>query len=261
VQVGLQARADRFTYIPLIGIFVMLAWGAAEIGGTSLGTIRAAASALAVAACIVVARNQIGYWQSDLALFGHALAVTKDNWMAHQIVGDQHLSRGDVAEALPHYLEALRIKPNYAAVEINLSYILLNQGRSREAVQRLARAVAMNPGNAELRYNLGTALAASGDSGGAVGQYEAAVRLNPGHVSAHVNLGTLLSRAGRNGEALAHFTRAVELDPQDAEALYLMGESLSQMGRRDEAGLRFRQALALRPDFPAARSALARVSR
>jgi hypothetical protein len=160
VQVGTQAMADRYTYVPLIGLFIVLSWGSHRILlrrprlriSIWLG-FSAALVVLAVSAWI-----QIGYWQNSIVLFDRAVNVTEDNFLAHNNLGNALAREGRMNEALYHYRKALMLRPNDPTSHNNLGNVLLKQGRFQEAIRHYSKALEIRPDFEEARYNLGMAL-------------------------------------------------------------------------------------------------------
>jgi tetratricopeptide (TPR) repeat protein len=221
VQIGAQARADRYMYVPMVGLSIMLAWGAAAWlrrvpRGRTAVTVLAAAACLS---CAALARTQVQYWSNSESLFRHALAVTGGNYLAHNNLGIAlEEIPGRLPEAIAHYQSALQIDPDCA-----------------EAHNNLGNAWAQLPGRLPE----------------AAAQYEAALRIRPAYLAAHLNLGTLLMRMpGRAPEAIAEYQTAVRLDPNNAEAHVDLGRALAQLpGRAPEAIAEYRAALRLDPDY------------
>ncbi len=182
VQVGEQAMADRYSYIPLTGIFVALAWGASEWAsnrGERSPRVLGAAGAAAIAALAAAAWIQVGYWSSSGTLYEHALKVTSGNWMMHNNLGVIRCREGRVAEALGHYAESVRIEPNFPLSNFNLGETLLLRGNVDPSVMYLRKAVALNPRNSVMRLVLGRALSRQGRFDEALGQFREASRLDP----------------------------------------------------------------------------------
>jgi tetratricopeptide (TPR) repeat protein len=249
VQVGGQGMADRYTYVPLIGVFVAVAWGLAEAVGESAARRRVAvvAAIAAVGALALVTRAQVGTWRDSTALFERALSVTTGNWLAENNLGRALSDAGRVDDAIAHFERALRIAPDYVGAHLNLGNALVSTGRVDEGIDRYRRALALRPDFAEARGNLGAALLARGEAGQAVAEYEQAVRASPGSLKLANGLGVALARAGRFEEAVAAYRRALQLDPQSSDALNNLGLALARMSRSDEAIATFREAIRLRP--------------
>ena len=255
VQVGPQAMADRYSYVPLIGVFVIIAWTAPAL---KLPRRALAAAAVAWLPVLAVRSNvQAGYWRDSIALFGHAIRVTSRNAIAHMHVGVALAEKGRIDEAIEHYLEALEIVPNYDWAHQALGCALLQRREWEGGIHHLREAVRLNPKSAVALSNLGGALAAKGDFAEAEGYLRRAVEADPGDVQARYNLGHFLFQSGRFDEAAVHLRRAVYLAPRFGRAHCELGLSLVQLGRLDEAFGHLRAAVRLDPKNPAARYAVA----
>jgi len=245
VQIGLHAMADRFTYVPLIGIFIMIAWGVP--GLLSGWRHRSAALAWACPALLILLAisswHQAGHWRTSLTLFEHALGVTAGNFVAHNNLGIALAEQGRRAEAVQHYAEALRINSAFAEANNNLGFELARQGRLDDAITYYARALRASPQLAKTHYNLAHALSERGRKEEAVQHYAEALRLKPDFTKAHINLGLLLADGGQRDEALRHYQEALRLDPQRYEAHFNLGLVLAQQGRLEEAIGHYTQAL------------------
>jgi len=220
VQVGQQAMADRYTYVPLIGVFVAGAWCLAELAGRSRAArfLVATGAAFSIAGLFVVTRIEVRNWADSFSLFTHALAVTKDNWTAHNNLGGLFSETGKPDLAIGQFEETLRIRPDFA----------------------------------EAHYNLALALGRTGRQAEAIAQYGEALRLKPDYVDAHYNLANTLLLAGRLPEAIEEYGSALRLRPNDANTHNNLAIALNRSGRRDEAIVHYREALRIRPDFEAA---------
>lgn len=249
VQVGLQARADRYTYIPLIGLSIMLAWGAAELGARRLRAV-AAVAAVAVVAWAATTRSYLSAWQDSASLFQHALGATAGNYVAYNNLGVALRDRGDTIAAMANFQAALAIRPAYAEAQTNLGESLLRQGRPDEAMVPITEALRLNPSLPEAHVNFGAVLSRQGKTAEAVEQYRLAVQLDPANAEAHGGLGAILTDLGRPEEALAELTEAVRLKPDDADGHYNLGRLYGLTGRAAEAIAEFSRAVALRPDDP-----------
>lgn len=220
VQVGTQAMADRYTYIPLIGIFIVLAWGIPDVLSRwpqwRIATAVVASGVLL--SCALAARAQVYYWESSMTLWKHALDVTRENYAAHTYYGNALATRGDVSGAIAQYTEAIRIRPDYPEAHNNLGPVLATQGKLDEAMKHFVEAIRLRPGYADAHSNLGVALASQGKFDEAIAQYNEAVRLDPDHARAHSNLGLALQARGRTADAIREFEIAVRMNPNDAAA-------------------------------------------
>lgn len=220
VQVGIQAMADRYTYIPFIGLFIMIAWGVPQLlEGWRHRRIALAAAAVVIVVLFSVATwRQTGYWKDSRALFTHAIDHTTGNYMAHLNLGTALAEQGNLAEAEKHYREALRINPNLAMAYFNLGNTLMAQGRSAESVGCYLEAVRIAPNYVNAHYNLGVAFSGLGMNREAVTAYAEALRIRPDFAKARTGLGIALAREGRFEEAASQFSEALRLNPADAEA-------------------------------------------
>jgi protein O-mannosyl-transferase len=249
VQSGDHAHADRYMYLPSIGLALMLAWSVPAWAPRAW----AAAGALGVAACVVATRTQVRYWQSTTTLFSHAVAVTKDNFVAHNNLAAGLTVTGDVAGAEQHYRAALAIRPRYREARTGLGVLLMRQGRLAEALEQQQQAYRAGP-SAEVCFNLALVEARMGRVADALAHYAQAGAFAP----AHYNRGNMLAAAGRWSEAEADFRAAALLRPDDVEAANNLGLSIGLQGRWEEATEVLRRASALDPDHVRVRFNLGR---
>ena len=258
VQVGDQAMADRYTYMPLIGIFIAVVWGVADITkGSRVLRPAAAAAALAVlGALFALTRVQTGYWSNDETLFSHALAVTPDNVVARNTLGLALFERGRTREAVANYLEALRIEPNFPEVHNNLGNALVAEGRFEEAVAHFNQALRAKPDALRAMNNLGLALVKLNRLPEALGYFEEAVRRDPDFADAQSNLGNALSGLGRMDEAVEHYRQALRLKPEFIKALNNLGLALGKMNRMSESIECLRKAVRISPTYADAQNNL-----
>jgi protein O-mannosyl-transferase len=249
VQVGEQALADRYTYVPFIGLFLAAVWGANDLLA-AWGVRRAVAGVLAGAVLLlltVATYQQVRVWHDRQTLWEHALEVTEDNYLAHNHVGIMLTEKGRLDAALAHFQEGVRIHPRSALSHNNLALVLGRQGHEEEALEHFREAVRLNPRYAEAHYNLGIALLGQGKLEEAAEQLAAAVEMDPAYGEAHNNLGIALAGQGRNDEARLHFATAVQLNPQNAEALNNLGRAFENEGAWPQAVECYRKAVRLRP--------------
>jgi protein O-mannosyl-transferase len=258
VQVGTQSMADRYTYVPLIGVFVMVVWALCDAVARRV-LLRVALPAVACAsviACTVATRAQVAYWQDAWTLWTRALAVTHDNEAAHIAVGAMLGMRGQNQEAIPHFEEALRINPGSAAAHRALGRALIGLGRFDAAVEALSVAVRREPRSADAQNDLGVALAELGKPAEAIPRFLEALRLEPNRAATHRSVGLALMLVGRAEEASAHLEDALRLEPGSAVAHNDLGFALMTLGRNADAMDHFREALRLEPSFARARDNL-----
>ncbi len=219
VQVGGQAMADRYTYLPLTGIFIMLAWSIPwpPPGRRAARAGVAAAAILSVAAAAVLTRVQTDYWRNTETLFSRAVSVTEGNWLMNNDLGAVLAGQGRRAEAERLYREAIRLKPDYESAYNNLGNVLLAQERTEEALSSYVRAMALKPGLPETYNNIGVILLRRGKAALAAGYFEQALERRESYADAHYNLGLALEAMGRRTEALSHLGRAAAIDPADEQ--------------------------------------------
>jgi tetratricopeptide (TPR) repeat protein len=240
VQVGEQAHADRYMYIPLVGLSILLAWGAADLAAKWRGThpfLIAAATWSCVGLCIAVSWKQTTYWQNSETLFQHAIDVTKDNWLAEGSLGECLRNQpGRRADAVDHLEAALRIEPNFAEAHNNLGLCLFDAGLCQNAIPHFEAALRAKPGSVQPLNNLGLCLMNSPSYANAIPYFQAALRAEPDSADIHLNLGMALSKLpDRAIEASAHYQVALRLRPDFAEAHFELGMLLSSLGRTAEA--------------------------
>ncbi len=292
VQVSDFARADRFTYVPLIGVFLLLTWGACDCArGWRYGefSLLVAAGGVVVL-CGVLTRRQIGHWRDEESLWRHALAVTENNDFAHHNLGVALARKGAFGEAIEHLEEEVRLSPARKAARHSLAYALLRNHRFAEAILQYEEALRLNPGDAQVHNDLGNALVQGGRveeaiqhyeqavrlSPGkeaarstlayalvrqrrfaeAIQQYKEALRLNPGDAQMHNDLANTFTEVGRLKEAIRHYTEALQLTPGVPEAHYNLGLALASRGNHREAAAQFREVFRLSPSHPSARQKL-----
>lgn len=234
VKQGSQAMADRYTYLPLIGPFAMLAYGLSDLLGraafSTRRVARGAAAALACAALLtlsVLAWRQAGYWSDSVTLFTHALAVTTENAVAENSLAQAFFERGDIDRAMPHCEAAVRIAPGMADAQSNLVRGLLAQGRTEEAASRVREALALRPDDSRTHVNAGLIARLEGRNEDAMRSFREALRLDPTDQEAHLNLGAVLSTLGETEEAIVQFEEAARLRPGDLRARRAL-ESISR---------------------------------
>jgi tetratricopeptide (TPR) repeat protein len=220
IQVGDQSRADRYMYIPMIGLSVMLAWGAADVWRQWPQTrpIWVGVGVAAGLACLVLTARQVSYWQNSKTLFEHAIQVNGESAVAHSCLGDALRVEGRYEDALVEYRKAIAIEPRYVAALINLGADLGLLGRPGEALAPLSSAIRLKDDDVDARNAMGLALALQGRLKEAEEQFEIAVLLKPDSVMAHTMLGNTLGNLGRIDDAIAQFQEALRIDPASAEA-------------------------------------------
>jgi protein O-mannosyl-transferase len=238
VQVGSQVRADRYTYLPQIGLYLVVAWGAMELvhQWRRSRVILASAGLLVITALIARSYLQTSYWQDTETLWKHAIATTSNNYIASNNLAQFLFQSGRFDEAIAESRGTLRIKPDFAAAHNNLGAALVENQQGDNGARRQNGAV---------------------DE--AMVHYRMALQINPDFTQAHSNLGTALLLKGHVDEAIAHYQKALEIDPDFAEARYSLGNALLAKGRYSESIANYEAALRIRPDYFEAHYNLGRV--
>jgi protein O-mannosyl-transferase len=259
VQAGPQARADRYTYVSMVGIAVMVACGLTDaVRGRSLALRRmlGAATFMALAIYAALAWRQVTYWKDTETLFRRAIAVTSGNYVAHEGLGSALRHQGRVDEAIVEFRHAIALYPRYAEARNNLAEALIVQKHPDEALTHVTEALRVNANDAGFHLNRGIALNMLGRPDEAEAEYRAAISLSPGLASARSGLGAILTGKGRYDEAMSELTEAVRLDPNDATAHYNIGTILASRGRMDDAIAEFTIVVRLTPNDVKARNNL-----
>jgi Flp pilus assembly protein TadD len=261
VQVGNQAMADRYTYIPFIGLFIMITWGAADLAKSAkLGLpLQVAAATCAILALSVTTYRQAGYWRDSLTLWTHALAVTNDNFVAEDEFGGALVEVGRVEEAYPHFVRAAQLQPGDPVSQSNIGAYLQQHGHIEEALRQYELTASLTtdaPVLATTYANLGSVYFNIGNYAKARAAYEQSLRLNPNRYSAWIGVGLVAEREGNLQEAIRAFALSVELQP-NVQAYFELGRTLAQSGHNPEALTAYGQALKLAPDLTAAQEAIA----
>ncbi|MBM4017083.1 MAG: tetratricopeptide repeat protein [Planctomycetes bacterium] len=251
VQVGKQAMADRYTYAPLVGLFLAAVWGLADVlaGWRHRLRVLAPLAAAVLAACMMLTVRQVRFWSDTEALFRHAIDVVPASAIAHCNLGTALMAQGRLDEAVFHLREAVRILPGYSMAHDSLGVALTEQGQWDEAMRCFRTAIRLEPERALPRSNLAGALLHLGRPAEAIQHLREAVRLDPDLPDAHYNLAVASVAEGRPQEAIAHAREALRLKPGWAAPYSTWGVALMAEGRLEEAAAQFRTALGLKPDF------------
>ena len=260
VQVGDQAMADRYAYIPLVGIFIMIAWRIADLADSKqIGlVVRVIPAACVLLALSFATNRQLGYWSSNYDLWTHAVAVTGRNFIAQDNLGGALLWLGKTDEAYLHFQAAAEINPLDPMSRSNLGAYLQEHGHMAEAIEKYNRVITLtsDPGLLAATYaNLGAAYRKLGEDEKARTSYDQALQLNPNQYNAYLGLGELLEKQSRLDDAISNYSKAVELRPTDTGFL-LLGRALERTGRRSEALAAYQAALKLSPELPEAQHAV-----
>lgn len=263
VQVGDAAMADRYAYIPLIGIFVIIAFGVADLANAAnLGRLAVAAAVAWVIALALAAHRQIDYWENNQTLWSHALAVTQDNFIAEDNLGGALILQGKEDEAHAHFEAASRINPKDPMSRSNLGAYFQTHRQLHEAVEQYQAAIALtaDPGLlAQIYANLGAAQQELRDDVAAHDDFRHSLRLNENQFNAWLGLGLLAEKRGDFPEAIADLNRSISVQPT-AQAYLELGRTLEQAGHTAEAVEAYQQALRISPDLTEAQQALRTLS-
>ena len=262
VQAGLwPAMADRWVYVPAIGIFMIVAWGIADItAGMRFRKIAIAAPAV-ILLCVlsILTVRQAGFWRNSRALYEHAIAVTSSNFVAHNNLGNILRSGGDMTGAVLEYQKALAINPVYTLALYNLGFTMKKQGHPEKALQYLGAALRLDPDYANAHELMGRILNETGQKNLAFQHFSRAIALKPNNASIHNNMAAILTNSGQHKKAIFHARQAVQTDPTYADAHFNLGTALSQNGQTDEAIRHFLKAIDLKPDMADAHISLANI--
>jgi protein O-mannosyl-transferase len=260
VRAGDQAMADHYTYFPLIGLFIALVFGLADLGRTwRLGRVfLATASAVAILVLASLTTLQVSRWRDSETLYRYVLSVTSDNAVVHNNLGSVLGQRGKHAEAIPHFAEAVRIQSNYFDALANWGQALREQGKAAEAVSFLQRALGVKPNSAKTHWQLGVALEDQRKQEEAMQQFYEAIKLAPEDFAMRANLGLKLAGQGKLAEATEQYNEALRLNPNSAETHNNLGLVLFASGKEEEGVREFSTALRLKPDLTVARDSLER---
>ena len=261
VQISYYARADRYTYLPQIGLYIMLTWGLADLFARwrRRREILTAAALILIATLLMRTRVQASYWHDSEKLWHHALGVDGNNFVAHTNLGLALDDKGQPEAAIAEYEKALQIQPGYAEAHNDLGNALAGVGRVTEAIAQYRKALELVPGLPQVHNNLGTALAQSGQPTEAIAHFKKAIEINPEMAGAHLNLAHALLQTGQPDEAIPHLLKAVEIRPNFVDADKQLADLFFQKGRLEDAIAYYRKVLERRPDDAEARSNLTKI--
>ncbi|MDH7482985.1 MAG: tetratricopeptide repeat protein [Armatimonadota bacterium] len=280
VQVGGAAMADRYTYVPLIGLSIIITWGLPELVGStrqsdrlptantgnnasslplgckltsvslfSKSDVLPFAAGLAVVALMISTAVQLGYWKNTFTLFERALAVTARNAVAHGQLAVALEAEGKLDEALEHYRQAVRVEPRDSMARYNLGVALAKIGRTDEAIEEYNEVLRLNPEHVSAHNNLGLLLLDRGNVKEAIHHFREALRIDPNFPEARNNLANALAGGGNAQEAIQKYEEALEANPNDATAHYNLGVVLAGKGETEEAIRHYLEAVRLRPNY------------
>ena len=261
VQVGRQAMADRYMYFPLVGLSVLMLWGA-ELAIRNRPALRKPLVIVAIAVIvswIPVTARQVELWRDGETLFAHALAVTSRNEVMENNYGCVLAEKGDIDAAMEHFRTAIEIRPDYGEAHGNLARYLLDRGRELESLGHFELAIKMDPEKANVRAHYARALRAAGRVHEAIQQYRIALQLDPDLASAWQNLGNALGSTGNLAEAIPCFQRALQIDPDYVLAHQNLALAYERSGRHRDAIRHLQRVLELEPENSNAAAALRRL--
>ncbi len=253
VQVGNQALADRYAYVPSIGVFVAVAWAGsdwlAQLRRRHLGASRAISVAVgaAIAALAVAAWHQVGYWRDSVTLFEHSLAIIPKNPKIRYNLANEYRSRGDMDAAIRNYRIALETDPDSVGTLVNLGNSLRSKGDLDAAIDVYQSALEREPRNANAHNSLGTVLRLKGDVDDAILRYRYAITLDPDFALAHYNLANALQSKGEFEEAVVHYFEALKRNARDPKILNNLGNAFWSLEKKDDAETAYRYAIEAAP--------------
>jgi protein O-mannosyl-transferase len=262
VQVGGQAMADRFSYIPLIGIFIIVAWGVPGLISkwSHKGKVLFVSAGIVIFALLITTWKQTSHWKNSIAVYNHAIRVTDKKYsglaVIHNNLGISLFADQKSEEAISHFKMAIKLRPSYDKAHFNLGVALFSEQKNKEAISHYKMATNLNPNYTAAHFNLGVALFADRKNEEAIYHLKMAIKLKPTYTTAHFNLGVALLAGRKNGEAISHYKIAIKLNPNYTNAHYNLGVALLQKEEMKEAVHHFKEALRLKPDFIRARDYL-----
>ena len=250
MQGGLWPQiAERWAYIPFIGLFIIISWGVPDI----LKSLQKKEIFISIAASIIIlslavkTSEQLEYWKDNFALFGHAIEMNNNNVIAYNNLGVALGNKGDMDGATRHFRQALHIDPLYSYAYYNLGVVLSHNNQVTAAIENFAKAIQLNPYNPLVHYNMGLMLLRVRKIDDAMKHFNEALRLDPSNADAHYELGTYFEAKGKLDEAIKHFNEALKVDPNHAGSHRELGKIYAGMDKNDEAIKHFNEALRINP--------------
>ena len=250
VQIGVHAYADRYTYVPLIGLCIMVAWGVPELIARWPGRklFLTVSTTAVLIACMVLTRKQISYWQNTGTLFAHELEAAAENEIAHDTLGYFLARQGKIDEAIAHYRRALQLNSDYTVAHNNLAFAYSQQHRLDEAIAEYTMSLQRKPDDAQVENNLATAYADQAKWDNALLHYAKAAGIDPQNAEAHYNWALALSRIGKLDDAIQHYNEAIRIRPDYADAHGNLGNLLLRQGKIAEAREQYLISLKWKPN-------------
>lgn len=259
VQVGKQSMADRYTYIPSIGISIIAAWGVERLtrGWRRRNIMLGISTALLLIIWTLCTRAQVGHWKNTLALFGHTVEVTRNNYPVHYHYADALFKDGRLDEAAFHFQEALRINPRFEKPYGGLAKLFYKQGKLDEAISVCIKRLRIGKPEAAIYHRLGLAYTRKGAGSLAIQSFKECLRLDPDSVPTHKNLAKLVMGLKNPDAAIRYLTEAIQLNPNIALTHFNLARALKSKGRTEEAITHFREALRIKPNWEKPMNSLA----
>jgi len=238
LQVGVQSMADRYSYIPVIGLFIMAAWGVPDL----TKGLKHRQGILALLACTVITASaaltwqQLGYWKDSFSLFQHTLQVTTGNYIIHNNLGNAFVNKGDLEAAIKEYRMAVQISPNDEDAHYNLGHVLASKGNLDAAIKEYQEVIRINPNYIDAHFNMGDTFDSKGNLDAAILEYQEALRINPNYTKALNNLGIDLASKGDLDAAIQKFQEAIRINPDDSGSHNNLEIALAQKRMQVKAG-------------------------
>ena len=248
IQVGGQAMADRYMYLPMVGLLIIIAEAMSEIirKWRYSRYVLFVISAAILVVLMIAARNQVRYWKDDFTLFGHAIDVTKNNENMHYNIGHAYQQKGQFEKAIEHYKETLRIEPGDLQAMNNLGVLLLSQKKTDEALKIFEKAVQLNSHYIDSINNLGLALREKGRVKEAMEKWQQVIDLEPMQPEAHYNIGVTMLRNGRYNQAIEHLNKSLE-KKKEWDVYNYLSTSYMALGQFKNAMGSYNEAIKLKP--------------
>jgi tetratricopeptide (TPR) repeat protein len=238
VQVGAQTMADRFTYVPHVGLSIAAVWGVSDLTSRwpRRNILLAVISGLILCSLALSTHRQLPYWKDSISLLSRAIQVTRNNFLAHHFLGNALSREHRLPEAIHQFSEALKINPRHLPSLYNLAFIMAQEGMLEEATDHYNRALQLSPNDATIYNNLGNLLARQGKSGEAIRHYSKALEIKPDYAPAHNNLGNLFMEEGKTEQAIIHYSAALRIEPGLSEARHNLKLAMERMRQKESEG-------------------------
>jgi tetratricopeptide (TPR) repeat protein len=251
MQVGSQAHADRYTYLPQIGLLLMVSWTVVDFFVSQFRSpkLLMPVAGLVIAALACAAWRQASYWRNGELLWERALAATSKNFIAYDSLGDFLLNHGQLDDAIHEFERSIDARPSYANAHDNLGVALTAKGELDSAIIHLQEAIQLRPNQAKAYFDLANAHFQHGEMKEAIRQNQLALSHEPHYADAHFNLATAFAQDGNSDSALVEYQKAIDDNPDYAEAHYALGNTLLEKGRIDEALSHYQQAARIKPNY------------